>query len=81
MTPAAELLRTYRGQAGLDAEDTMALLVDFLTRQGMTESATEALCEYIDDEGLSEEFASLLVENGLVVEPEEGPELLDDSEQ
>ncbi|MGM0489072.1 MAG: hypothetical protein ACQESR_20215 [Planctomycetota bacterium] len=78
MTAAAELLRTYRGQAGLDAEDTIALLVDFLARQGMTDSAVDALCDYLDDEGLTKEFTGLLMENGLVIEPEEEPEGLDD---
>jgi len=68
MATAAKLLRAYRDQAGLDADDAIALLVDFLAGYGMTGSAADALCDYIDDEGLTDDFASLLKENGLVVE-------------
>jgi hypothetical protein len=68
MATAAELLRAYREQAGLDADDAIALLVDFLASYGMTGGAADALCDYIDDEGLTEDFAGLLKENGLVIE-------------
>lgn len=67
MATAAELLRAYREQAGLDADDAIALLVDFLATYGMTDSAADTLCEYIDDDGMTEDFASLLKENGLVL--------------
>jgi hypothetical protein len=68
MATAAGLLRAYREQAGLDADDTIALVVDFLSSYGMTGSAAEALCDHIDDEGMTEDFAGLLKENGLVLE-------------
>ena len=68
MATAAELLRAYREQAGLDAHDAIALVVDFLASYGMTGSAADALCDYIDDEGMTEDFAGLLKENGLVIE-------------
>ena len=68
MATAAKLLRAYRDQAGLDADDAIALLVDFLASYGMTGSAADALCEHIDDEGMTDDFASLLKENGLVIE-------------
>ena len=68
MATAAELLRAYRDQAGLDADGAIALLVDFLASYGMTGSAADALCEHIDDEGMTDDFASLLKENGLVIE-------------
>ncbi len=68
MATAATLLRAYRDQAGLDADDAIALLVDFLASYGMTGSAADALCEHIDDEGMTDDFASLLKENGLVIE-------------
>ena len=65
MATAAELLRAYREQAGLDADDAIALLVDFLASYGITGSAADALCDHIDDEGMTGDFASLLKENGL----------------
>jgi len=68
MASAAELLRAYREQAGLDADDAIALLVDFRASYGMTGSAADALCEHIDDKGMAEDFAGLLKENGLVIE-------------
>lgn len=68
MATASKLLRAYRDQAGLDADDAIALLVDFLASYGITGSAAEALCDYIDDEGMTEDFAGLLKENGLVIE-------------
>ena len=68
MATAAKLLRAYRDQASLDADDAIALLVDFLASYGMTGSAADALCEHIDDEGMTDDFASLLKENGLVIE-------------
>ena len=68
MATAAELLRAYREQAGLDADDAIALLVDFLASYGITGSAADALCDHIDDEGMTGDFASLLKENGLVIE-------------
>ena len=68
MATAAKLLRAYRDQAGLDADDAIALLVDFLASYGMTGSAADALCDHIDDEGMTDDFASLLKENGLVIE-------------
>lgn len=68
MATAAVLLRAYRDQAGLDADDAIALLVDFLASYGMTGGAADALCDYIDDEGMTEDFAGLLKENGLVIE-------------
>ncbi len=68
MAAAAKLLRAYRDQAGLDADDAIALLVDFLATYGMTGSAAAALCDYIDKEGMTEDFAGLLKENGLVIE-------------
>ena len=68
MATAAGLLRAYREQAGLDADDAIALLVNFLASYGMTGGAADALCDYIDDEGMTEDFAGLLKENGLVIE-------------
>ena len=68
MATAAELLRAYREQAGLDADEAIMLLVDFLATYGMTGGAAVALCDYIDDEGIAQDFAGLLKENGLVIE-------------
>lgn len=69
MGTATKLLRAYRDQAGLDADDAIALLVDFLATYGMTGSAAAALCDYIDGEGMTADFAALLRENGLMLEP------------
>ena len=68
MATAADLLRAYREQAGLDADEAIVLLVDFLASYGMTGGAADALCDYIDDEGMTEDFAGLLKENGFVIE-------------
>ncbi|MHC4404269.1 MAG: hypothetical protein ACYTG0_31835 [Planctomycetota bacterium] len=68
MATAAKLLRAYRDQAGLAADDAITLLVDFLASYGMTGGAADALCDYIDDEGMTGDFAGLLKENGLVIE-------------
>ena len=68
MATAAKLLRAYRDQAGLDADDAITLLADFLASYGMTGGAADALCDYIDDEGMTGDFAGLLKENGLVIE-------------
>ena len=71
MATAAEFLRAYQAQASLDADDAIVLLVDFLASYGMTGSAVNTLCDYIDDEGLTEDFAGLLKENGLVIEADD----------
>jgi len=68
MATAADLLRAYREQAGLDADEAITLLTDFLASYGMTGGAADALCDHIDDEGMTEDFAGLLKENGLVIE-------------
>ncbi len=68
MTTAARVLRAYREQAGLDADEAIALLVDFCASYGMTGDAADALCDYISDEGMSEDFIGLLKENGLVIQ-------------
>jgi len=78
MVTAAELLQAYRDQASLDTDEAIAFVVDFLVSYGMTGGAAEALCDYIDDEGLTEDFAGLLREDGLVLEPGLGTEGEDD---
>jgi len=69
MATAAEFLRAYREQAGLDRDEAIALLVDFIAGYGLTDNAADVLCDYIDDEGMAEDFAALLRENGLILEP------------
>lgn len=69
MTSAAELLQTHRAQAGLDTDDALALLVDFFNRSDMAETAIDVFCDCLDDEGMTDEFASLLMEHGLVIDP------------
>lgn len=71
MATAAELLQACREQTGLDADDAIALVVDFLASYGMTDNAADALCDYVDNEGLTEDFVSLLQENGLVPGPDD----------
>jgi hypothetical protein len=39
----------------------------------MTGSAADALCDHIDEEGMTGDFAGLLKENGLVIEPGDVP--------
>ena len=68
MATAAKPLRAYREQAGLDADDGIALLMDSVASYRMTGSAADALCDDVDDEGMTEDFAGLLEENGLVIE-------------
>ena len=64
----------------MGADDVIALLIDFLASYGMTHNAAAALCNYIDDEGMTEDFASLLKENGLVIEASDTLEGDDDIE-
>jgi len=68
MASAAELLHAYREQAGLDADEAITLLAEFLASYGITGGAADALCDYIDDEGMTGDFAGLLKENGLVIQ-------------
>ena len=79
MATAAEFLHVYREQTGLDADDTIALLVDFLSTYGIAERAVDALCDCIDDEGIAEDFSRLLQENGLAIEA--GDDLGDEDEE
>jgi hypothetical protein len=72
MTAAAQLIRTYRDQAGLDADNAIELLVEFLSSYGMSESVVAVLCDHIDNEGMTGDLAQQLKENGLVIE-ESGP--------
>jgi hypothetical protein len=74
MATAAELLQAYREQASLDADEAITLLVEFLGSYGMTGGAADALCDYLDEEGMTEDFAGLLIENGLVIETGAAPE-------
>lgn len=63
MTTAAKLLDAYRDQVGLDADESIVLLTDFLASYGKTDSGVAALCNHIDEEGMIADFASLLKEN------------------
>ncbi len=76
MATAAELLRVYGEQAGLEADEAISLLVDFFATYGMTSSVAGVLCDHIDDEGMTEDFAALLRENGLTLDP--GADAADD---
>jgi len=73
MATSAELVRAYRGQADLEADEAVAWLVDFLSTYGMTESVIAALCELIDDEGMTADLVGQLKENGLVIDEEQTP--------
>jgi hypothetical protein len=68
MATAAEYLRAYRDQAGSDADDAIGSVVDFLTVYGLAESAVDVLCDLIDDEGMTRDFASQLKEHGLDID-------------
>ncbi len=65
METAAEFLCAYREQAGLDADDALGFLIDFLRNYGMVERAATALCDLIDTEGMTSDLAGLLQESGL----------------
>lgn len=68
MATTAELLHAYQQQAGIDADEAVGLLLDFLASYGMTGNVTDVLCDHIDEEGMTGDFAQLLVDNGLVIE-------------
>jgi hypothetical protein len=68
MATSAIYFQAYRDQADLDVDDAIALLMDFLGSYGLTDTAVNVLCEYIDEEGMTEDFSTLLKENGLVIE-------------
>jgi len=72
MLNSAELLGAYRDQAGLEADDAVEIVVDFLSSYGMAEGALAVLCDHVDDEGMTEDLARQLKEGGLVVEPGAG---------
>ena len=68
MATAADLVLAYRDQIGVDADETIKLLVEFLSSYGMSESAVRVLCDHVDDEGMTGDLASELQENGLTIE-------------
>lgn len=68
MATAADYLRVYRDQVGSDADEAVGVLVEFLTVYGLTESALDALCDLIDDEGMTRDFAAQLQEHGVAIE-------------
>jgi hypothetical protein len=68
MATAADYLRAYRDQIGSDADDAIGTVVEFVTIYGLTESTLDVLCDFIDDEGLTKDFASQLEEHGLATD-------------
>ena len=79
MVSAAALFHLYREQVDLDINQGILLLLEFLATYGVTDHASNALCHVIDEAELTDDFANLLKENGLVTD---GTDLLegDDSE-
>jgi hypothetical protein len=68
MATAAECLRAYRDQIGSESEDAVGSVVEFILVYGLAEGALDVLCEFIDDEGLTRDFAAQLVEQGLAID-------------
>lgn len=68
MISAAEYVFAYQNQTGSADTDSVELLADFLVSYGMTDAAVEALCQLIDEEGVTADFGQHMRENGLVVE-------------
>lgn len=48
--------------------DRIAHRGEFLSVYGLTESALDVLCDLIDDEGMTRDFASQLKEHGVAIE-------------
>ena len=69
MANAADLLHAYREQAGTDEHEAAQTLLDFFDTFGMLEEAAAVLCDYIDEQGIANDFANELRENGLVIGP------------
>ena len=68
MATAADYLRAYRDQTGVDTVDAVASVVEFLSDYGMAESVVHVLCDLIDDQGMTRDFASELEANGLMTD-------------
>ncbi len=68
MATAADYLRAYRDQTGVDTVDAVESVVEFLSDYGMAESVVHVLCDLIDDQGMTRDFASELEANGLMMD-------------
>jgi hypothetical protein len=71
MDSAAEYVLAYQSQTGSDGNDSVDLLADFLISYGMRDAAIDALCQLVDNEGISSDFGQYLRENGLVIEADD----------
>jgi hypothetical protein len=65
---AADYLRAYQDQTGVDADAALESVVEFLSVYGMGATALEVLCDTIDQEGMTRDFASQLEADGLVTD-------------
>lgn len=68
MTTAADYLRAYREQTGVDAIAAIESVVEFLSVYGMSEAALSVLCEVMDEEGMTRDFAGHLEAEGLMTD-------------
>jgi hypothetical protein len=68
MATAADYLRMYRDQTGVDAVAAIESVVEFVSVYGMTETALDVLCEVIDEEGTTRDFANHLEADGLMTD-------------
>ena len=59
MATAADYLRAYREQTGMDAVAAIESVVEFLSVYGMTEAALDVLCGLIDGEGTTRDCGPL----------------------
>jgi len=68
MATAVDYLRAYQDQTGVDADDAIELVVEFLSVYGMAENALHVLCDLIDGRGMTRDFASELEADGLMID-------------
>lgn len=68
MATAADYLRAYRDQTAIDSVAAMESVVEFLSVYGMTESALDALCDVIDEDEMTRDFANHLEADGLMTD-------------
>lgn len=67
MASAEDLLEAHMEQQELDTEETLEMLVEFVS-ESCAKDAISAVCECIDAEELTDEFAAWLRARGLTIE-------------
>ena len=64
MPKAGELVDAFADQNSLDPDETMALLAEFVSESGTTNEAVVTLCEWIEEEWMTDAPEAFLKEKG-----------------